>query len=67
MARECSYLEYLPNRFGHVRKKTVNHVVNIKDFESTPGYVWSVIAANPHLSARDINGVAERGTKASPL
>ena len=57
MARECSYLEYSPDRFGHVRKKTVNHVVNIKDFENTPGYVWLVIAANPQLSARDIQTV----------
>jgi len=57
MARECSYLEYAPDRFGRARKKTVNHVTNIKDFEDTPGYAWLVIAANPQLSARDIREV----------
>ena len=57
MSRECSYLEYPAYSFGHVRRKTVNHVVNIKDFENTPGYAWLVIAANPQLSARDIRNV----------
>jgi len=57
MSRECSYLEYPPDRYGRARKKTVNHVANIKDFEETAGYVWLVIAANPHLSANDIREV----------
>lgn len=57
MARDRSYLEYAPDRFGRTRKKTVNHVTNIKDFENTPGYAWLVIAANPQLSAHDIREV----------
>ena len=57
MARDRSYLEYPPDRFGRARKKTVNHVTNIKDFENTPGYAWLVIAANPQLSAHDIREV----------
>jgi hypothetical protein len=36
--------------------RQVNHVINTEDFKDkeTGGYVWLVIAANPHLSAANI-------------
>lgn len=36
--------------------RLINHVINTEDFKNkdSGGYVWLVIAANPHLSAREI-------------
>ena len=44
---------------GNNRKvsRDVNEVINVQDFVGEPGYAWLVMAANPHLSAPDIERV----------
>lgn len=55
MPRETSTLTLgWPDRYGREQTRTINHVINTEDFKDTPGYAWLVIAANPHLSATDI-------------
>ena len=46
-----------PDGHGRPRVRKINHVVNMQDFKATPGYAWLVIAANPHLSATDIQAL----------
>lgn len=58
MARESSNLILgWPDRYGREQVRTVNHVLNIEDFKETPGFAWLVIAANPHLSATEIQAL----------
>ena len=42
------------DQYGHPFVRTVNYALNAQDFKDTPGYAWLLIAANPHLSANDL-------------
>lgn len=48
-----------PDRWGREQVRKINHVINIEDFKDKPGFAWLVIAANPHLSASDIQTFLE--------
>jgi hypothetical protein len=42
------------NRHGKTERRTIKHVIDIRDFRGTPGYSMLVVAANTHLSVADI-------------
>ncbi len=46
-----------PDRYGREQVRTVNLMVDIRDFKDRAGFAWLVIAANPHLSVRNIQEV----------
>jgi hypothetical protein len=48
-----------PDRYGREQVRTVNLTIDIRDFKDKPGFAWLVMAANPHLSVRDIQTVLE--------
>lgn len=45
---------YWTNWRGKKETRTINHVIDIRDFRGTPGYSMLVVAANTNLSAFDI-------------
>jgi len=53
-----------PDRYGREQSRTVNLTIDIRDFKDKAGFPYLVMAANPHLSIRDIQevlaSVAER-------
>ena len=46
-----------PDRYGREQVRTVNLTIDIRDFKDKAGFAWLVMAANPHLSVRDIQEV----------
>ncbi len=42
---------------GHEVLRPVNYALDARDFKDTPGYAWLIIAANPDLSAAEIQKV----------
>jgi hypothetical protein len=46
-----------PDRYGREQVRTVNLTIDIRDFKDKAGFAWLVLAANPHLSVRDIQEV----------
>lgn len=46
-----------PDRYGRERVRTVNLLIDIREFKDRAGFAWLVIAANPHLSFREIQEV----------
>ena len=46
-----------PDRYGRDQVRTVNLTIDIRDFKDKAGFAWLVMAANPHLSVRDIQEV----------
>ena len=42
---------------GREKTRTVNATIDIRDFKDKAGFAYLVIAANPHLSLRDIQEV----------
>lgn len=46
-----------PDRHGREQVRTVNLTVDIRDFKDKAGFAYLVMAANPHLSVRDIQEV----------
>lgn len=46
-----------PDRYGREQVRTVNLTIDIRDFKDRAGFAWLVMAANPHLSVRDIQEV----------
>lgn len=48
-----------PDRYGRERTRTVNLTIDIRDFKDRAGFAWLVMAANPHLSVREIQDVLE--------
>jgi hypothetical protein len=46
-----------PDRYGRAQVRTVNLTIDIRDFKDKAGFAWLVMAANPHLSRRDIQEV----------
>jgi hypothetical protein len=47
----------VPDRYGREQVRTVNLTIDIRDFKDKAGFAWLVMAANPHLSVRDIQEV----------
>src|SRR5579871_820862 len=43
-----------PSLSGKKDTRTINHVIDIRDFRGTPGYSMLVVAANTHLAVWDI-------------
>jgi hypothetical protein len=55
MSKEFTTLEAPRlDHHGHKYVRQINHVLNTEDFTKTPGYSWLLIAANPQLSAADL-------------
>lgn len=46
-----------PDRYGREQTRTVNLTIDIRDFRDKAGFAYLVMAANPHLSVRDIQEV----------
>jgi hypothetical protein len=46
-----------PDRYGNEQTRTVNITLDIRDFKDRAGFAYLVMAANPHLSVRDIQEV----------
>lgn len=46
-----------PDRYGREQVRTVNLIIDIREFRDKAGFAWLVMAANPHLSVRDIQEV----------
>lgn len=46
-----------PDRYGRKRVRTVNRMIDIADFKDRAGFPWLLLAANPHLTVRDIQAV----------
>jgi hypothetical protein len=46
-----------PDRYGRALTRTVNLTIDIRDFKDKAGFAFLVMAANPHLSVRDIQAV----------
>jgi len=46
-----------PDRYGREQTRTVNLTIDIRDFKDKAGFAWLVMAANPHLSVRDLQEV----------
>ena len=46
-----------PDRYGREQVRTVNLTIDIRDFRDRAGFAWLVMAANPHLSVREIQEV----------
>lgn len=46
-----------PDRHGREQTRTVNLTIDIRDFKDRAGFAWLVMAANPHLSVREIQDV----------
>lgn len=46
-----------PDRYGRERVRTVSLTIDIRDFKDKAVFPWLVMAANPHLSMRDIQVV----------
>ena len=46
-----------PDRYGRKRVRTVNRILDIADFQERAGFAYLLMAANPHLSVRDIQAV----------
>jgi hypothetical protein len=46
-----------PDRYGREQTRTVNLTIDIRDFKDKAGFAYLVMAANPHLSVRDIQEV----------
>jgi hypothetical protein len=46
-----------PDRYGREQTRTVNLIIDIRDFRDRAGLAWLVMAANPHLSVSDIQEV----------
>jgi hypothetical protein len=46
-----------PDRYGREQVRTVNLTIDIRDFKDKAGFAHLVMAANPHLSVRDIQAV----------
>lgn len=45
------------DRYGREQVRTVNLTIDIRGFKDRAGFAWLVMAANPHLSVRDIQEV----------
>lgn len=45
-----------PDRYGR-KVRTVNRTIDIADFTDRAGFAWLLMAANPHLSVREIQDV----------
>ena len=48
-----------PDRYGREHTRTVNLTIDVRDFKDKAGFAWLLMAANPHLSVRDIQAVLE--------
>jgi hypothetical protein len=48
-----------PDRYGRERSRTVNLTIDIREFKDRAGFAWLLMAANPHLSVREIQDVLE--------
>jgi hypothetical protein len=46
-----------PDRYGREQVRVVNLTIDIRDFKDRAGFAWLVMAANPHLSVREIQEV----------
>lgn len=46
-----------PDRYGREQSRTVNLTIDIRDFKNRAGFAYLLMAANPHLSVRDIQAV----------
>jgi hypothetical protein len=46
-----------PDRCSREQTRTVNLTIDIRDFRDKAGFAYLVMAANPHLSVRDIQEV----------
>jgi hypothetical protein len=46
-----------PDRYGREQVRTVNLTIDIRDFKDRPGFVWLLMAANPHLSVRELQEI----------
>jgi hypothetical protein len=46
-----------PDRYGREQTRTVNLTVDIRNFKDRAGFPYLLMAANPHLSVRDIQEV----------
>lgn len=46
-----------PDRHGRERVRTVNLTIDIRGFKDKAGFAYLLMAANPHLSLRDIQAV----------
>jgi hypothetical protein len=46
-----------PDRYGREQVRTVNLTIDIRDFKDKAVFPWLLMAANPHLSMRDIQAV----------
>jgi hypothetical protein len=46
-----------PDRYGREQTRTINLIIDIRDFRDKPGFAWLLIAANPALSVRDTQEV----------
>jgi len=52
---------------GHEVVREFNNFIDVREFVDTPGgYPWLVMAANPHLSARDIHLFLGQGNNRRP-
>jgi hypothetical protein len=45
------------DRYGREQVRTVNLTIDIREFKERAGFAWLLMAANPHLSVRDIQEV----------
>ncbi len=45
------------DRYGREQTRTVNLTIDIRDFKDKAGFAYLVMAANPHLSIRDVQEV----------
>lgn len=46
-----------PDKYGRERVRTINLAIDIRDFKDKAVFPWLLMAANPHLSMRDIQSV----------
>jgi hypothetical protein len=46
-----------PDRYGRKQVRTVNLTIDVRDFKDRAGFAWLLMAANPHLSVRDLQAV----------
>ncbi len=46
-------MEWVDER-GKKQTREVNYLINVADFRGRAGYIWLLMAANPHLSAPDL-------------